>query len=421
MLSLDVRKSLLSGLAARIAPLVEDGLAATLISALDRHFSNELLADLHQRVTKIAEDATRSSQQALEQLIGEMIDRALLSKQESLQNWVEQYAEGAVRLQEELLRKWAEEHVGRILQETQESLRETVQKTVDQALHASHSASPLRGSRLYLPNDIVAGTVDGPYMAASNVLARDFLHPEFARFCKLYNHPVFSHRKLWEWAFIYHHVRAAGALKPGNRGLGFGVGREKLPSLFASLGAYVTATDSPSDEAGWHESNEHSRDREQLFYGDIVDRSVFDERVSYEPVDMNDIPDRLEEFDFCWSSCALEHLGSLQHGIDFIINSVEKTLKIGGVACHTTELNLSSDEQTIETGKTVIYRKTDLERVCRVLEERGHSVDPLRIEPGLLLSDYLVDVPPYRYDPHLKLELGQYVCTSVGVVARRGK
>ena len=135
---------------------------------------------------------------------------------------------------------------------------------------------------------------------------------------------------------------------------------------------------------------------------------------------MNAIPDHLKEFDFCWSSCALEHLGSLQHGCDFIINSVEKTLKIGGVACHTTELNLTSDTETLEHPETVLYRKSDLQRLCATLVERGHIVEPLCIEPGDLLPDYLVDVPPFSGDPHLKLMLGQFATTSVGIVMRRG-
>jgi hypothetical protein len=90
----------------------------------------------------------------------------------------------------------------------------------------------------------------------------------------------------------------------------------------------------------------------------------------------------------------MEHLGSLQHGINFVINSLERNLKVGGVVCHTTELNLSSYDTTIETGVTVLYRKTDLDRLCQMLEECGHWVEPLRIEPGGLPPDYLVDVPP---------------------------
>jgi len=69
----------------------------------------------------------------------------------------------------------------------------------------------------------------------------------------------------------------------------------------------------------------------------------------------------------------------------------------------------------------VIYRKQDLARLCQTLMARGHSVHPLRIEAGNLVADYLVDVPPYRTDPHLKLQVGRFVTTSVGVVARRGR
>ena len=136
---------------------------------------------------------------------------------------------------------------------------------------------------------------------------------------------------------------------------------------------------------------------------------------------MNDISDSLTEYDFCWSSCAFEHLGSIQNGIDFFINSVEKTLKVGGVACHTTELNLTSDIDTLETGGCVLYRKRDLVQLSAALEERGHWVEPLRIEPGDLPPDYLVDIPPYASNPHLKVLLAPYVTTSVGIFARRGR
>lgn len=353
----------LARLAAKITPLVEASLAQTLVAALDTHFQDKLLPEVQQRVEDI-------------------VDRVFQSKLNNYQQRMEEIAESSV--------------------------------------NRKLSSGPFIGSQLYLPNDIMFGSVDGPYMTASNVLARDFLHPEFAQFCKLYCHPLMTHRKLWEWAFIYHHARTAGVIQSGKRGLGFGVGREQLPSLFASLGMQVTASDGPDDE-GWRDSNQYSGTRDHLFYDNIISRELFNNKVAFELVDMNNIPEHLLEFDFCWSSCSLEHLGSLQHGIDFVVKSVEKTLKIGGVACHTTELNLTSDEHTVETGPTVIYRKKDLERLCRTLEERGHTVNPLRIEPGLFIADYLVDVPPYRKHPCLKFQLGKYVSTSVGIVARRGR
>lgn len=292
-------------------------------------------------------------------------------------------------------------------------LSDRVEAIVDRVLATKHA-------RLYRPNDIVAGSATGEYMAASNALARDFLHPEFQKFCRIINAPISLHRKLWEWAFIYERLRRMGVLRPGTNGLVFGVGTEPLPSVFASLGAHITATDAPVGH-NWDRSGDASEHRNRLFHPDKLDRKSFKEHVTFEYCDMNDIPSHLTNYDFCWSSCSFEHLGSIEQGIDFVINSVERSLKVGGVACHTTELNLSSNDQTIETGGTVIYRRKDLERLCRMLEERGHWVEPLRIEPGNLPPDYFVDVPPYLSDPHLKLLIGSYVATSVGIVARRGR
>jgi hypothetical protein len=257
-------------------------------------------------------------------------------------------------------------------------------------------------------------------MAASNALARDFFHPAYQEFCRIYKEPLGLHRKFWEWAFIYERLSKEGVLHPEMRGLGFGVGTEKLPAFFASLGAQITATDAPVGQ-NWDRSNGVSDHKSRLFKSEIIDRETFDDRVSFEYCNMNDIPSHLTDYDFCWSSCSFEHLGSLQHGIDFVVNSVERSLKVGGVACHTTEFNVTSDDQTLDTGVTVLYRKKDLERLCRILEERGHWVEPLRIEPGTLPPDYFVDVPPYGEDPHLKLLVGSYVTTSVGLVARRGR
>jgi hypothetical protein len=298
-------------------------------------------------------------------------------------------------------------------------------KLIDDTFVSKMLPHHLTKANVYIPNRIVSGSGSGQYMQASNPLTRDFFHPEFKAFCETYfekeNLLGSLSRKNWEWAFIYHHLNRSGVLAPGLRGVGFGVGREKLPAIFASKGAEITATDAPFDKSGWVEAGTYCRSVEDVFYPDVIDRDVFDRLVHYESCDMNNISNGLTDYDFCWSSCALEHLGNLERGIEFIMNSIEKTLRIGGIACHTTELNLSSDLDTFETVHCVLYRKQDLERVSRILEERGHSVEPLRIEPGDLPPDYLVDVPPYSGNPHLKLSFHSYVATSVGVVARRGR
>jgi hypothetical protein len=306
----------------------------------------------------------------------------------------------------------------------EELVVESLTKRIDDLYIAKTLPNQLTRSHVYLPNSIVSSSVSGEYLRASNPLARDFFHPEFEMFCEKYFDKSLLGllgRKTWEWAFIYHRLSRSGVLGPGLRGLGFGVGVEKLPAIFASMGVEITATDAPDDVNGWRQDGAYCGSLEGLYHPDVISRESFDKLVHYESCDMNNVSGDLTDYDFCWSSCALEHLGSIQHGINFIINSIENTLKIGGVACHTTELNLSSDVDTLETAHCVLYRKQDLERLCATIEERGHWVEPLRIEPGDLPPDYLVDVPPYSCNPHLKLLVGSYVTTSVGIVARRGR
>lgn len=260
------------------------------------------------------------------------------------------------------------------------------------------------------------------YMSYSTCSASDFLDSRYLQMCELLKHPPTFHRKLWEWVFIVHQLREAGVLKPGMRGLGFGVGRERLPAVFAALGAQVFATDAPpelAEAAGWTRSVEHSGSLEQLRFPDILADELLAQRVSHGHCDMRAIPDDLVGFDFCWSACAFEHLGSLEAGARFVIDSVEKTLRPGGVACHTTEFNLSSDEETVGQGQTVIYRRKDLLRLADELRALGHRVEPFRVAPDAHYLDSHVDVPPYTHNPHLKLRLGSYVTTSAGIVVRK--
>ena len=105
--------------------------------------------------------------------------------------------------------------------------------------------------------------------------------------------------------------------------------------------------------------------------------------------------------------------------MQFVINAVEKTLRGGGVAVHTTEFNLSSDDETVEVGDTVIYRRRDLNELVQRLIDRGHAVRPIVVAPNSHFWDYHVDVPPYTHVPHLKLKLEKHVATSVGIVVRR--
>jgi hypothetical protein len=90
------------------------------------------------------------------------------------------------------------------------------------------------------------------------------------------------------------------------------------------------------------------------------------------------------------------------------------------VAVHTTEFNLSSDDDTVDHANTVIFRRRDIERLARRLVAAGHTVLPLNFNVGDEALDRYLDVAPYRPDRHLRLRLGRYAATSVGLVALRG-
>ncbi|MGD9879909.1 MAG: hypothetical protein AB7U95_07190 [Reyranella sp.] len=243
----------------------------------------------------------------------------------------------------------------------------------------------------------------------------------FGDWCAAMDIPRAIHRKVWEFCFVLAALDAGGMLKVGNRGLGFGVGQEPLPALLAQRGLTITATDAPMDvEAaqGWGCSGQHASGLEAMDRPTVLPFERLRERVAFRFVDMNVIPDDISGYDFCWSSCALEHLGSLEHGLRFVQESL-RTLRPGGYAVHTTELNLSSNEATLEHPSLSLYRKKDIEAVAARLVAAGHHVSPLNFHPGDTLVDEYIDLPPYA-SPHLKLELDQYVTTSFGLVVRKG-
>jgi SAM-dependent methyltransferase len=232
------------------------------------------------------------------------------------------------------------------------------------------------------------------------------------------SHPL--HRKLWEWIFIAQALSERGMLAPGRRGLGFGVGQEPLVALFASFGCDIVATDLDPDTAaaaGWDDGAQYAGSVASLNIHGLCPPAEFAERVSFRPVDMNAIPAQLTGFDFTWSSCAFEHLGSLDAGKRFIVEQMD-CLAPGGIAVHTTEYNVSSNDATIASGPTVLFRRRDMQDLARSLRRRGHRIRVDYAE-GDQPADRHIDAPPFS-DTHLKIQLASFVTTSFGLVVRRG-
>jgi len=245
---------------------------------------------------------------------------------------------------------------------------------------------------------------------------------EYREWLQRIKHPDVVSRKTWEHVAILRALVRAEVLQPGSRGLGFGVGREALVADFASRGVDVLATDLAVNDrrsAAWVATGQHAGlSLDQLSDDGICPSDVLESRVTLRAVDMNQIPSDLTDFDFTWSACALEHLGSLEAGLAFIENSLA-CLRPGGIAVHTTEFNLDSVSDTVTKGPTVVYRKPDMDGLRRRLMANGHEMSEFEIGEPTGVFDFMTDIKPY-HDGSLVIRMNGYRVTSAVIVARRG-
>jgi hypothetical protein len=169
---------------------------------------------------------------------------------------------------------------------------------------------------------------------------------------------------------------------------------------------------------------------EAAYHAHLIDRGRFDEKVELRYTDMNDIPSDLRGYDFCWSICALEHLGSIELGLRFIEQSLA-TLKPGGIAIHTTEFNINSQGPTIDNWPTVLFQRKHFEQLGERLAQQGHEMAELDFSLGDGPIDRFIDLPPYHHDlsaelqallgspQHLKVAVDGFACTCFGILVRK--
>jgi hypothetical protein len=239
------------------------------------------------------------------------------------------------------------------------------------------------------------------------------------------------HRGPWQWAYILQVLDDFGMLAGGKRALGFGCGRELLPSFFAARGIGVVATDMPPehpDKSLWKVSTDVLAD---LFHPALVARGDFDRHVNFEHVDMNAIPPHLAGFDFCWSVCSMEHVGSIAKAMDFVVDSLAP-LEPGGVAVHTSEFNCHAEGPTADHNPVVLPQRRHFEALAARLREAGHETGALDFDLGDSAFDRFVDVPPYGYhmeeafraqwkrgNLHLKLSVHGFPSTAFGLWVKK--
>jgi hypothetical protein len=209
-------------------------------------------------------------------------------------------------------------------------------------------------------------------------------------------------------------------LAPGRRGLGFGCDRQPLTAVMATRGCEIVATDTGCEIAnrGPIEGAPLAGTVDDLDVPGLCDPEVFRRRVTRRAVELNRASPDLEAFDFVFSTRVLSRQGSIRRGTEFAVGAM-RFLKPGGVAVYIAEFNLSSNYTTLETPDSAIFRRYDIQALIADMARAGHTVEPLNLNAGTGPADRYVDLPPCRPEPHLRLRVGRYVTTSLGLIVRK--
>lgn len=269
-------------------------------------------------------------------------------------------------------------------------------------------------------NSDPAPTLEAPIsQLATNSQMQSPIYKDWCQRLGLYWYP---HRKTWEFVYICQVLEKYNCISKGKRGVGFGVGKDPIVAYFAKNGCKILATDLHTDEAkksGWVSTDQHSKNIMDLNEKGIATNQELGNHVSFRFANMNEIPDDINHYDFTWSACAFEHLGSIEKGLEFVKNSL-KCIKPGGIAVHTTEFNVSSNDDTLDNKGTVLFRRKDIEKLAEEVRKDGHEIT-LNFNTGNSSFDQYYDIPPYSDYTHIKLLIDKFVSTSFGITIKKKK
>jgi SAM-dependent methyltransferase len=168
--------------------------------------------------------------------------------------------------------------------------------------------------------------------------SEDYQSPEFKHVLEdVFKQPASYHRKQWEFVVIYLNLLKFGKLNADSVGASFGAGRERLIYDVSSVVKKLTATDLYIYNTEWATAKieQDMTCREFVLNGAPGKFNAHDSLDVIE-MDMRSLEFDDDSLDFCYSSCAFEHIG---HFEDFVnhLKEVKRVLKNGGVYVMTTE------------------------------------------------------------------------------------
>jgi SAM-dependent methyltransferase len=234
------------------------------------------------------------------------------------------------------------------------------------------------------------------------------------------------HRKQWEFAMILLALRRRGVLRPDAVGLSMGAGKERLLYAVAHNVRRVVATDLYDPATDWDKARTDDPDR---YIKEDKPFPVDDAKLEGLRMDMRSLDFEEGTFDFCYSSCAIEHIGGRE---DFLkhLSEAHRVLKPGGVYALTTELHYGPE--TIEHAHNYYFSPGYLRDL---IGDSAFAADP---EIDARIAHHRINYPlPPNLDalcfeghdglggrllgeaPHLQLLLGRHPFTSVSVALKK--
>jgi SAM-dependent methyltransferase len=178
-------------------------------------------------------------------------------------------------------------------------------------------------------------------------------------------------------------LRAEAVLHAGSRGLSMGGGRERLLYAVARHVGRLVVTDLYGGGSGWEEAR---TDDPREFIEAHMPFPVDAARIEARRMDMRQLEFEPDTFDFCYSSCAIEHIGGRD---DFLghLKEAHRVLKEGGTYVLTTEFHYGPE--TIELPGNYLFSGSYL---SELFAESRFAVAPL-FDAGLTRHRANVPLP----------------------------
>lgn len=236
------------------------------------------------------------------------------------------------------------------------------------------------------------------------------------------------HRKQWEFAMIFLTLQKLGFLQSDKIGLSLGGGNERVLYSIAKHIKKLIVTDLYDNNTSW----DCARTTDPTeFIRSSKPFPIDDEKIEALKMDMRNLDFDDNSFDFCYSSCAIEHIGEdkdfLQH-----FNEVSRVLKDGGIYVLTTELQFG--DQTIPDSNNYIFSKkyiTDLisesnlqpvlDVNCELSRNEINFPFPSNIKNTTFHGHNFINEKLFSHFPHTILLRGNVPFTSVLLILEKSK